>query len=151
MKNIDSKLVSILRAGGCTPQISRIAKQIKEPSTTIHYNIKKLEKQGCILAYKAVLDHKKVGQGFTSYVLMSLSPDEYGRPERIADELSIYNEVESIDIITGDWEIIVKVRAADQDSYYQFVKKVISRKGVAKVKTLISLKQVKSEFMIIGD
>ena len=48
MKDIKPKLIDLFKKGYCTPQIARIAKQIKEPSTTIHYNIKKLEKEGAI-------------------------------------------------------------------------------------------------------
>ena len=82
MKNIKEKLVNLFKTGYCTPQIARIAKKLKEPSTTIHYNIKKLEKEGAVRAYKAVFDYSKIGEGFCSYVLISLSPDEYGNPER---------------------------------------------------------------------
>ncbi len=147
MKDITSKLVELLHRGYATPQIARIAKKIKEPSTTIHYNIKKLEKEKAIRTYKAVFDYKKIEQGFCAYVLLNLSPDEYGNPERIASELAKFNEIESIDIITGDWEMIVKIRTKDQDAYYEFVKNVISRKGVIKITTLMSLKQVKTEFV----
>jgi Lrp/AsnC family transcriptional regulator, leucine-responsive regulatory protein len=147
VKDITSKLVGLLHSGYATPQIARIAKKLKEPSTTIHYNIKKLEREGQVRAYKAVFDYKKIEQGFCAYVLLSFSPDEYGNPERIGKELAKFEEIESIDIITGDWEMIVKVRAKDQDAYYEFVKSVISRKGVSKITTLMSLKQVKTEFV----
>ena len=50
MKDITGKLVNLFKSGFCTPQIARIAKKLKEPSTTIHYNIKKLEKEGDIKA-----------------------------------------------------------------------------------------------------
>ena len=149
MKDIKQKIVPLLHEGYCIPQIARIAKKIKQPSTTIHYNIKKLEKEGTIRTYKAVFDYKKIEQGFCTYVLLSLSPDEYGNPERIGKELAKHGEIESIDIITGDWELIVKVRIKDQDQYYQFVKNVLSRKGVTKIKTLVSFKQLKTEFVEI--
>ncbi len=147
MKNIQAKLIELLKAGFCTPQIARIAKRIKEPSTTIHYNIKKLEKEGSIKTYKAVFDYKKVEQGFCSYVLINLSPDEYGNPEKVAGELAKQSEVESVDICAGDWELVIKVRAKNQDEYFNLVKNVISRKGVIKIKSLISLKQLKTEFI----
>lgn len=149
MKNIEEKLISLLSSGFCTPQIARIAIETKEPSTTLHYNIKKLEKENKILAYKAVFNYKNIGRGFCSYVLISLSPEEYSDPERIAKELSKFQEIESIDIVTGACEVILKVRTKDIDEYYQFVKNVISRKGVAKISSLNSLKQVKSEFINI--
>jgi Lrp/AsnC family transcriptional regulator, leucine-responsive regulatory protein len=148
VKNIESKLIPLLRQGFCAPQIARIAKKTREPATTIHYNIHRMEREGKILACKAVIDSKKIGQGFTAFVLINLSPDEYGEPERIAKELMGYDEIESIDIITGDWEMLLKIRTSGQDAYYDFVKNVISRKGISKINSLMSLKQVKTEFIV---
>src|SRR3989338_183533 len=147
MKDIRQKLVEQLRTGNCTPRIALLARKLKEPSTTLHYNIKKLEREGAILGYKAVFDHRKIGDGFTAFVLLTLSPDEYGDPERLANEFAKHPQIESVDIITGDWELILKVRTKDQDDYFEFVKKVISKKGVTKIKTLTSLRQMKSEFV----
>lgn len=147
MKDISRKLVNFFKKGYCTPQIARIAKELKEPATTIHYNIKKLEKIGAVRAYKAVFDYKKIDEGFCAFVLIAISPEEYGNPENIAGSLAKLPEVESVDICTGDWEIIVKVRVKDQEEYYQLVKNVISRKGIEKMNTITSLKQVKSDFI----
>jgi DNA-binding Lrp family transcriptional regulator len=55
--------------------------------------------------------------------------------------------VESCDIITGDWELVIKVRTSDQNAYYQFVKQVLSQPGIAKTKSLVSFKQIKTEFV----
>ena len=149
MKNIAEKLVKLLKDGNCTPQIARIAKKLKEPSTTLHYNIKKLERAGAIKTYKAVFDYKKIDEGFCAFVLISLSPDEYGNPEKLGNELAKHPQVESVDICTGNWEMIVKVRVKDQDAYYSLVKNVISRKGINKIVSLTSLKQLKTEFVML--
>ena len=149
MRDLSRKLIELFKKGYCTPQIARIAKNIKQPSTTIHYNIKKLEKEGAIITYKAVFDYKKIEEGFCTYVLISLSPDEYGNPERIGKDLSKHAEIESVDICTGDWEMVLKVRVKDQDAYYDFVKNVISRKGIVKIKSLVSFKQLKTEFVAL--
>ena len=150
MKNIKPKLVSLFKEGYCTPQIARIAKAIDEASATIHYNIKKLENEGTIKTYKAVFDYKKIDEGFCAYLLIALSPAEYTTPERIAMELAKYNEVESVDLVTGDWELIIKVRAKDQDEYYDFLRNVISgEKGFQKTSSMISLKQIKTEFVLL--
>ena len=147
MKDISQRLVELFKKGYCTPQIGRLARQLKEPATTIHYNVKKLERDGVLKAFKAVFDYKKIDQGFCIFVLVTLSPDEYGNPERIGKELTKHPEIESIDIITGDWEMMVKIRAKDQDAYYEFVKNVLSRKGILKLTSLTSLKQLKTEFI----
>jgi DNA-binding Lrp family transcriptional regulator len=148
MKDIKPKLIKLFKEGYCTPQISRIAKTIDEPSATIHYNIKKLEEDGAIKTYKAAFDYNKIGEGFCVFVLIALSPTEYGDPERIAAELAKHKEVESVNIVSGDWELIVKIRIRDQDEYFNFLKSVISReKGIEKSRSIISLKEIKSEFI----
>ena len=147
MKNIEPKLIKLFKQGYCTPQIARIAKKIDEPSTTIHYNIKKLEKVGAIKAYKAVFDHKKIDEGFCAYVLVNVSPDEYGIPEKLADDISKHKNVESVDVLAGNWELIVKIRARDQNEFYDVLKNILSRRGIQKSTSLITLKQVKTNFV----
>lgn len=148
MKDIKPKLIRLFKEGYCTPQIGRIAREIDEPSTTIHYNIKKLESEGAIKTYKAVFDYRKIDEGFCAFVLIALSSEEYADPERIANSLARHSEVESVDILAGDWELLVKIRTRDQDEYYQFLKQVISKeKGIENTNSIISLKQVKTEFV----
>ncbi|MBI4173527.1 MAG: Lrp/AsnC family transcriptional regulator [Candidatus Aenigmarchaeota archaeon] len=147
MKDIRPRLIELFRKGYCTPQIARIARKLGAPSTTLHYNIKQMEKDGQVKAYKAVFDYKKIGEGFCTYVLINLAPDEYGDPERVARHLARFPQIESVDIATGDWEVVIKVRTKDIDQYYEFVRNVLSMKGIAKVKSLNSLKQIKTEFV----
>lgn len=149
MRDITKKLIDLLSKGYCSPQIAQIARKIKEPSTTIHYNIKKLEKEKRIVSYKAIFDFKKIDRGFCAYCLINLSPGEYNAPEDVAKELVKLEQIESIDLITGDWGMILKIRTKDQDEYYEFLKNVLSKKGIAQTETLISLKQFKTEFVEI--
>ena len=51
-------------------KILALAKKLHEPSATLHYNIKKLEREGVIKSYKAVFDYKKIGEGFTAFILI---------------------------------------------------------------------------------
>ena len=147
MKNIRPELIRLFKEGFCTPQIARIAKKIDEPSTTIHYNIKKMEEEGAIKAYKAVFDYKKIDEGFCVYVLINVTPDKFGNPELVANEIAKHKEVESVDVLAGDWELVVKVRAKDQDDYYKILRNLLSRRGIRKSISLISLNQVKTEFV----
>lgn len=150
MKDIKPKLIRLFKEGYCTPQIARIARSIDEPSATIHYNIKKLESDGTIRTYKAVFDHRKIDEGFSVFILIALSSGEYSDPERIARNLAKHREVESVDIIAGDWELLLKVRTRDQDAYFEFLKTVISKEqGIENTNSIISLKEAKSEFVIL--
>ena len=149
MKDIRPKLISLFKEGYCTPQIARIAKKLQEPSTTIHYNVKKLEEEGAIKSYKAVFDYKKIDEGHCTYLLINLSPEKYGEPEDVAKELAKNTKIESIDIVTGNYELIVKLRTKDIDEYYAFVKMAIKKYGFSKIISLTSLKQVKTEFVAL--
>jgi len=150
MKDIKPKLIRLFKEGYCTPQIARVARSINEPSATIHYNIKKLESEGAIRTYKAVFDHKKIDEGFSVFVLVALSSGEYSDPERVARDLARHREVESVDVLAGDWELLVKIRTKDQDAYFEFLKTVISKEqGIENTNSIISLKEIKSEFVAI--
>lgn len=153
MKNIKPKLIRLFKQGFCTPQISRLAKTINEPSTTIYYNIKKLESEGAIRAYRAVFDYGKINEGFCAYVLVNVSPSEYEHDwpkyeTSIVRELAKHSEVESLDVITGEWDMILKVRARDQNEFYKFLANVVNRIAIQKSISLVSLKQVKSDFIL---
>lgn len=149
MKDIKPKLIRLFKEGYCTPQIARIAKNIDEPSTTIHYNIKKLEHEGAIKTYKAVFDYRKIDEGFCVYVFIKLTSKAGADPDRIIGELARYKEVESADLLAGEWDIILRVRTKDQDEYYSILKSILSREGVEKSTSLISLKQIKTEFVLL--
>jgi Lrp/AsnC family transcriptional regulator len=153
MKDIKPKLIRLFKEGYCTPQISRIAKAIDEPSTTIYYNIKKLEEEGAIKTYKAVFDYTKIEEGFCAYVLINVSPLEYEHDwakyeTQIVRELAKHKEVESLDIMTGEWDMILKIRTKDQRDFYDFIGKVVNRIAIQKSVSLVSLRQVKSDFML---
>lgn len=153
MKNLRPELIRLFKEGYCTPQIARIAKTTNEPSTTIYYNIKKLEKEGAVKTYKAVFDYKKIDEGFCAYVLVNVSPSEYEYDwtkyeTRIVRELAKNKEVESVDIIAGEWDMILKIRTKDQNEFYAFLGRVINRIAIRKSVSLVSLRQVKSDFIL---
>ncbi|MBM3233695.1 Lrp/AsnC family transcriptional regulator [Candidatus Pacearchaeota archaeon] len=147
MKDIQPKLINLFKEGYCTPQIARIAKKIKEPSTTIHYNIKKLEQEGKIKTYKAVFDYKKINEGHCTYIFVNLSKKNYAEPEKIASEIAKDERVESIDVVTGDYELLIKLRTKDIDEYYSLIKEWIKKYDFEKTISTTSLKQIKSEFV----
>ena len=149
MKNIKPKLIKLFKEGYCTPQIAKIAKKIREPSTTIHYNIKKLEKEGAIKTYKATFDYKKIDEGFCVYLFIKLTASAGADPDKISDELARYREVESADLLAGEWDVVLKVRTKDQDEYYEVLKSILAREGVEGSTSLISLRQIKTEFVLM--
>jgi DNA-binding Lrp family transcriptional regulator len=149
MKDIKPKLIELFKEGNCTPLISVIAKKLQEPATTIHYNVKSLEEEGAIKTYKAVFDYKKIDEGHCTYVFINLGKEDYADPEIVAKEIAKDSRVESIDVCTGEYELIVKLRTKDIDEYYETMKAWIKKYGLGKTNSITSLKQIKSEFITL--
>jgi len=98
----------------------------------------KLKKQGRVSL--------KECEGFCALVLVALSPNVYRDPEKIAQILARYREVESVDIVAGKWELTLQIRTKNQDAFYKFLKKVISEEnGIVKTSSIVSLKRVKPD------
>lgn len=147
MKNIQTQLFELLSKGFCTPKLSMLAKKIREPATTLHYNIKKLESEGKILAYKAIFDFSKMDKGLCTFVMISIEPTEYNDPIKLARQFTQLEEVDSVAVLTGDWEIILKVRTKNMDEYYKFVTAISGIKGIHKIKSINALKEVRSAYI----
>jgi DNA-binding Lrp family transcriptional regulator len=147
MKDIRQKIVALLKEGYATPQIARMAKRLHEPSTTIHYNIKRLEKDKVIIRYKGIFTYAKIDQGYCTFLLINLVQEKYADPESVAREIAKSDLVESVNVITGDYELLLKLRCKDVDEYYAFVKGAIKKHGFAKVISLTSIKELKGEFV----
>ncbi|MEA2089278.1 MAG: Lrp/AsnC family transcriptional regulator [Thermoproteota archaeon] len=125
---LDGKDLQILRLlqENCKITLKQLAKEVRSPVTTVYAKIKRMEKLGVIKAYKTVLDSKKLGKGATAFIFVSFS---YRTPERekplsqreLAQQISHFLEVQEVHIITGDWDLIVKVKAQDVGAVGKFV------------------------------
>jgi len=81
---------------------------------------------------------------FCALVFVALSPEAYHNPERIADSLAKFREVESVDVVAGKWGLVLKIRTTGKDRFYDFLKKTVCKEdGIVKTYCIISLKQIK--------
>jgi Lrp/AsnC family transcriptional regulator, leucine-responsive regulatory protein len=147
MKDLRPKLINLFKQGFCAPQIGKIAVKLNEPATTIQYNVKRMEQEGILRTYKSVFDYKKINEGHCTYVFINLSQGDYGNPEKIASEIAKDSRVESIDICTGDYELLMKLRTKDIDEYYEFIKNIVKKFKLRQTTSVTSLKQIKTEFV----
>src|SRR3989338_7376290 len=96
----------------------KIAKKTLIPITTVHNRIKKLEKAGIIKQYTVILDHQKLGRGITAYVLVHYNVSVWGKEttkENFRKNLLLLPGVEEIKYITGEYDIMLKVRVKDME------------------------------------
>ena len=140
---LDEKDIRILRGlqEDCKATTKQIAKEINSPITTVFAKIKRMEKLGIIKGYKAVLDARKLGRGTTAFIFASFSYGAQGAQEslsqrELAEQISRLPEVQEVHIITGDWDILIKVKDKDVDAMGKFViDKLRKVKGIEKTLT----------------
>ncbi len=143
MDNNDIKLLQLVHRDSKL-SVQQLAKETGLPPTTVHNRIKRLEKEGIIRKYTAEIDWKKAGKPVTAYVLVSF---EYILPtggrvqqEDTAKEIRQMEGVEEVSVLTGDADMLVKVRAKDLDDLNDFVvRKLRNVQGIDKTQTMIAL------------
>jgi Lrp/AsnC family transcriptional regulator, leucine-responsive regulatory protein len=103
----------------------QIAKKVGAPLTTVFAKIKRMEDQGIIRGYRAMVSADKLGAGTSAFILASVSyrsKDNAPVSQRtVAEEIAKFAEVQEVHIITGDWDLLIKLRAANVDAIGKFV------------------------------
>jgi DNA-binding Lrp family transcriptional regulator len=126
--NLDEKDLEILRLTqrNCKLTAREIARKIGSPITTVFAKIKRMEQVGIIKEYRAILDPRKLDHGTAAFIFASVS---YGSRNSeniltqrdIAKEIAKFPEVQEVHIITGDWDLLIKLRGKDVDTLGRIV------------------------------
>ena len=128
---------------------NQIAKKINTPITTIFAKTKRMEELGIIKQYRAILSAEKLNLGTAAFILASVSyrTKSDGAPvsqRDVAEEIARFSEVQEVHIITGDWDLLVKLRAESVDAIGKFVvDKLRLIKGLEKTLTCMVFETVK--------
>ena len=125
---LDEKDIEILKMlqENCKISSREIARKIGSLIPTVYAKIKRMEDLGIIKNYKAVLDSKKLDKKTTGLIFVSFGYRVPGVEEpldqrEIARKIAKFPEVQEIHIITGDWDMLIKVKAKDVDEIGRFV------------------------------
>lgn len=147
---MDDRDIEILRLLSFNAKLTTkdIAKKVLCPVSTAFSRIKKLEKEGIIKGYVALLNQKKLGKETVAFVLVSFMTQGQSQisQREVANRLAEFSEVQEVHIITGDWDILLKVRVSNVDELGNFVvDKLKSVKGINKTVTSLVLSTEKEE------
>jgi len=127
----------------------QIAKKTGVPLTTVFAKTKRMEEQGIIRGYRAIVAAEKLNAGTAAFILASVSyrtkADDTPVSQRaVAEEIAKFPEVQEVHIITGDWDLLVKLRAENVEAVGKFVvDKLRLIKGLEKTLTCMVFETVK--------
>ncbi len=140
---LDEKDLAILALlqKNCRMTAREIAQKIDSPITTVFAKMRRMEQEKIIRGYKAILDSKKLNFGTTAFILASFSyrNGEASLSQRvIAEQIARFPEVQDVHIISGDWDILIKIRGESVDAVGNFViDKLRTVKGIEKTLTCL--------------
>ena len=98
---------------------SKISRKLLIPITTVHNRIKKLEKNGIIKKYTIKVDYKLIGKPVLSYIFIKVNYNALSsqnlNQDYLIKKIRAIENICSIELVTGDYDLIVKLRVRDLD------------------------------------
>jgi len=139
----DKQLLSFLQKN-CKISLRELSQITEMRETTIFARIKRLENQGIIKEYRAILDPKAIGKNVLAFVLIKYDPSAGIKQREVAEKIANLPEIQEVHIIAGDWDMIAKVREKDVESLGKAVlDKIREIKGVKETVSLIVFESIK--------
>ena len=139
MDAIDKKLLGLLQEDTkkTTKELSMI---LNLSVTAVYERIKKLEREGVIRNYVALLNRNKIEKAFVVFCHVKLIQHTKDVIHTFENEVVRLNEVSECFHVSGDYDYILKVSVKDMDAYREFM--------VTKLTGLQHIGSTHSSFMI---
>ncbi|APH73203.1 Lrp/AsnC family transcriptional regulator [Aquibium oceanicum] len=143
MDQFDRKILSLLQDDARLTNNDLSERVNLSPSQCSRRRLR-LEEEGYIRGYKAVLDREKMGFPLVNIISVTLATHNRDNARRFADLLSRLPEVQEAHALTGEMDYVVKVVTPDLKSLSEFVNGVLlPHESVQHVKTAIVLETLK--------
>ena len=110
----DREIMVALMADG-KAKIKVISRKLGLPMSTVHHRILKMENEGVIARYAAIPDYRKIGLPIAAYVFINVDYSKIDSQEDVAKEIKKLPNVLDVSIVSGEIDIIAKIRAKDVD------------------------------------
>lgn len=101
--------------------VKELAQKVHLSSTPVYERMKRLEREGYIKKYMAVLDVNKLNQGFVVYCNVKLKRINREIVSEFTDIVSRIPEVTECYNISGGFDYLLKIHARDMQAYQDFV------------------------------
>ncbi|PIN85692.1 MAG: AsnC family transcriptional regulator [Candidatus Diapherotrites archaeon CG11_big_fil_rev_8_21_14_0_20_37_9] len=144
MVPVDSVDFDLLRVIEKDAKLSlrKVAKKAGVSVATVMNRLHKLEKDGVIKNYSAVLDYEKLGYEFQAIIDVNVSK---GMLFQVEKKIAAHPNVAAVYDITGHFDVMVIAYFKSRRSLDAFLKKVQGYEFVQKTETRIILNTIKEE------
>ena len=124
---------------------AQLAMMLNEPEDYIKAQIREYEKSGIIVGYKALVNWEKVQDaGVTALIELKVTPKMETGFDEIAQRITEFEQVESVYLMAGAYDLAVYVRGETIQDVASFVsRKLSAMEGIISTATHFLLKRYK--------
>lgn len=142
---IDRKILALLAADG-RMSVAEISRQVNLSKTPCQARVRRLEAEGYILGYRAVVDPKRMGLSHVAFVEVKLSDTRQAALTAFNKAVRALPEVEQAHMIASSFDYLLKVRTKDIVAYREVLgEKISALPHVAHTSTHVSMEAVKDD------
>src|SRR5258708_16086165 len=139
---IDRKILMVLQ-DDASLSVAEIGDRVGLSSTPCWKRIQRLEADGVIQRRVALVDQNKVGLGITVFVSVESADHSEGWLKKFADAVSAMPEVMELYRMAGDVDYMLRVVAADIQSFGVFYKNLIRAVSLKNVTSRFAMEKIK--------
>ncbi len=142
LDGFDHKILACLKREG-RMTITDLARHVGLSKTPCQARVKRLERDGFILGYQAILSHEKLGAGHIAFIQVTLSSTRHEALEAFNKAVRQISEVEQCHMTAGGFDYLLKIRTKDISSYRRVLgEKLSSLPHVAHTSTFVCMESV---------
>ncbi len=143
LDSIDKKLLGLLQQD-CKQTHKELSGKLNLSVTAVYERIKKMERQGIISHYVALVDKKEVELGFVVFCQIKLMQHTKEFVLHFEKEVTKLPEVLECYHVSGDFDYLLKVAVADMEAFRDFmVKKLTTIKYIGSTHSAFMINEVK--------
>lgn len=129
--------------------ITDLSDEVGLSKTPCNTRLKRLEKEGVILGYRALLDPVKMGLDHIAFVEVKLSDTRAKALSEFNEAVCKLPEVEQCHMIAGEYDYLLKVRTQDITSYRHVMgEKLSNLPHIEQTSTFVSMEAVKEDVVL---
>lgn len=143
LDSFDHAILRILKQDGRI-SVTDLAQAISLSKSPTQARLKRLEREGFITGYQALVDNQRLGLGHVVFVEVKLQDTRESALNAFNAAVRTTPEIEECHMIAGAFDYLLKVRSADIQDYRQILAERISRlPHVASTSTHVAMEAVK--------
>ncbi len=120
----DYKILAALQEDGSLTN-KQLALKVHLSPTPVFERVKKLEQEGFIKKYVAVLDVEKLDCAFMAICNIKLKQHSYDNATKFMDAVQQMDEVGECYNVSGDYDFQMKIYVSSMKEYQKFVMKIL--------------------------